>query len=378
MRFKEIYGHAAIKDRLIKSTLENRVSHAILLHGPEGSGKYPMALALAQLLHCANKINGDACGECPSCQKAAKMIHPDIHYVFPVATSKKVSADPISDHYIEEWREYIIAEHYPSLQRWLQFLDIENKQGGIFKKEAEELLRKLSLKAFESEFKVVIIWLPEKMNASTANKLLKVIEEPPDRTVFLLVAEQTDTMLPTILSRTQLLRVPKISDSDLSAGLRAQFPDLIDKVDEVVPLADGNFIRGKDLIQTNEQTQFYHDEFVHWLRMAFRFKVQEILDWIPVMVSLGRERQKAFLQYGLHLVRENFLLNQGLNEQVKMTPSEAEFSQRFNVFIHPGNIEALLQTLSLGIRHVEMNANPRILFLDLSAQLYTCLKTKPE
>ena len=225
MLFKEIYGHSEIRERLIRTTVENRVSHAILLHGPEGSGKFALAMAYAQLLHCSGEQDGDSCGVCPSCQKATKLIHPDIHFVFPVATTKKVSSEPISDLFLEQWRSFISDSVYPSLSGWLQFLEVENKQGGIFKKEAETLLRKLSLKAFESECKVVLFWLPEKMNPATANKLLKVIEEPPEKTVFILVAEKIDTILPTILSRTQLIRVPKFTDMELREGMLHSFPE---------------------------------------------------------------------------------------------------------------------------------------------------------
>lgn len=376
MLFKQIIGHTAIKNRLLRSSLNSRVSHALLLHGPEGNGKFALAMAFAQFLNCTGKKPEDSCGVCPSCQKAAKLIHPDIHYIFPVATSKRVSSDPVSDRYIAEWREYIADLPYPSLQGWMNYLDIENKQGGIFKKEAEGLLRKLSLKAFESEYKVVIIWLPEKMNATTANKLLKVIEEPPEKTVFLLLAEQTEKILPTILSRTQLITVPKLSDEDLVEGLEERYPELAEKLPEIVPLAEGNYLRAVNLLNTNEQIQFYQEHFIKWMRMCFRYRVNDIISWIPAIASMGRERQKAFLLYGLHLIRENYLLNQNLESVTRMTPAEREFSSRFFAFIHPGNIEALFSSISKAIQHIEMNANPRILFLDLSMEIYKALKIK--
>ncbi|MCK5820283.1 MAG: DNA polymerase III subunit delta [Bacteroidales bacterium] len=374
MLFKQISGHTDIKDRLLRSSLDSRVSHALLMHGPEGNGKFAIAMAFAQFLNCTGEKSEDSCGVCPSCQKASKLIHPDIHYVFPVATSKSVSADPISDKYIKEWREYISELPYPSLQGWMNFLDIENKQGGIFKKEADELMRKLSLKAFESEYKVVIIWLAEKMNPTTANKLLKVIEEPPDKTVFLLLAERTEKILPTILSRTQLITVPKLTDEDLMDGLSKRYPAQIEKLPEIIPLAEGNYLQAVNLLNTNEQIQFYQEQFITWMRMCFRYRVNDILSWLPTIASIGRERQKAFLQYGLHLIRENYLLNQNLESVTRMTPTEKEFSSKFHTFIHAGNIEALFSCLSQAIQQIEMNANPRILFLDLSAEVYKALK----
>ncbi len=376
MLFKEISGHKTIKDRLVRSSLESRVSHALLLHGPEGNGKFALAMAFAQFINCTGEKSDDACGKCPSCQKASKLIHPDIHFVFPVATTKKITAEPVSDKFIVNWREYITESPYPSLQGWMNYLDIENKQGGIFKKEADSLLGKLSLKAFESEYKVVIIWLPEKMNAITANKLLKIIEEPPDKTVFLLVAERISTMLPTILSRTQLISVPKMTDDDLSDGLSNQYPEFVEKLPEIVPLADGNYFRAVELLNANEQVQFNQENFIKWMRMCFHYKAHEILSWIPSISNIGREKQKAFLHYVLHLIRENYLMNQGLESVTRMTPSEKEFSVRFNKFIHQANIEALSSVISKAIQQIEMNANPRILFLDLSLEVYKCLKIK--
>ncbi|MCD6346940.1 MAG: DNA polymerase III subunit delta, partial [Bacteroidales bacterium] len=299
MLFREIYGHAGIRERLIKTTRENRVSHAIMLYGPEGSGKFALALAYAQFLQCSGEKDGDSCGACPSCQQAAKMIHPDIHFVFPVVKGKQISSedkgnskgssDPISDNFVKQWRSFIAESAYPTLQSWLQYLEVENKQGSIFKHEAEVILRKLSLKAFESDFKVVLIWLPEKMNPTAANKLLKVIEEPPEKTVFILVAEQTDTILPTILSRTQLIRVPKLTDDELADSLRHLFPESSADIEDIVLLADGNLVKAQDLLFTNDQTRFYQEEFIHWLRMSYKFKVGDILEWIPAIVNIGRE-----------------------------------------------------------------------------------------
>jgi len=376
MLFKQIIGHTTIKERLLRSSLDSRVSHAILMHGPEGNGKLALAMAFAQYLNCTGEKSEDSCGVCPSCQKASKLIHPDIHYIFPVATSKKIRVDPVSDNYITEWREYINELPYPGLQAWMSYLDIENKQGGIFKKEADSLLHKLSLKAFESEYKVVIVWLPEKMNPTTANKLLKVIEEPPEKTVFLLLAERTEKILPTILSRTQLITVPKFSDEDLMESLAKRYSDLADSLPEIIPLADGNYVQAVNLLNTNEQIQFYQEQFIEWMRMCFRYRVNDILSWIPTIASLGRERQKAFLQYGLHLIRENYLLNQDLESLTRMTPAEREFSNRFFAFIHWGNIEVIFSSLSRAIQHIEMNANPRILFLDLSMEMYKSLNIK--
>lgn len=374
MLFKEISGHTLIKERLIKSSNEGRVSHALMLHGPEGNAGFALSMAFAQYLNCTGEKGEDSCGVCASCQKAAKMIHPDIHYIFPVATTKKIKSDPVSDFFLEEWRAFITEFPYPGLSAWMNVLDIENKQGGIFKKEAENLLRKMSLKAFESEYKVVLIWQPEKMNAPTANKLLKLIEEPPDKTVFLLVAEQTQTILPTILSRTQLLRVPKFTDHELIDGLKGLYPDQNQVFADLIPLADGSIISAVNLLNSNDQVRYNQEQFVAWMRMCYNYKVHEILNWIPGIASLGRERQKSFLSYALNTIRENFLQNNELDSLTRMTAAEKEFSSRFNRFIHIGNIENLSVIVSNAIRQIEMNANPRILFLDLSYELFRALR----
>ena len=378
MLFNQIPGNKIVKERLIRSSQESRVSHALLLHGPEGNAGFPLAMAFAQYLNCTGEKDVDACGVCPSCLKAEKLIHPDIHFIFPVATTKRIKSDPISDNFLAEWRSYIAELPYPSLSGWMHYLEIENKQGGIFKKEAEELLRKMNLKAFESDYKVVIVWLPEKMNAATANKLLKIIEEPPPKTVFLLVAEQIQTILPTILSRTQLIRISRFSDEDILQGMKILYPDQESQVSELVPLSNGNILNAINLLSTNEQVRFNQDQFILWMRMAFKYKIHDILSWLPEIASVGRERQKAFLGYGLHLIRENYLMNQGLESMTRMTASEKNFSMRFNKFIHAGNIESLSMILSKAIRQIEMNANPRILFLDLSREIYTSLNTKNE
>ncbi len=376
MLFKQIPGNNLTKARLIKSTTESRVSHALLMHGPEGNAGFPLALAFAQYLNCTGDKDEDSCGACPSCLKAEKLIHPDIHFIFPVATTKQIKTDPVSDNFIQEWRDFIAEFKYPSLSGWMNYLEIENKQGGIFRKEAEELLRKMSFKAFESDYKVVIIWLPEKMNAPTANKLLKIIEEPPDKTVFLMVAEQTQPILPTILSRTQLLRISKFTDEEIIEGMTTLYPNQQESIHELVSLSDGNILTAINLLNANEQVKFNHEQFVTWMRMAFKYKVIDIIDWLSVIAVVGRERQKSFLAYGLHLIRENYLMNQDLDSMTRMTPMERDFSSRFNRFIHPGNIEALSEIFSKGIRQIEMNANPRILFLDLSREIYYALNRK--
>lgn len=382
--FKDIPGQALLKKQLIRSSSEGRVSHALLLHGPEGNSGLALAMAFAQYLQCTQPGQDDACGVCASCQKAAKMIHPDIHYIFPVVKgvkkevadqSPEKSKDPVSDQSLASWREYILALPYPAMRTWMNALNVENKQGTIYKAEAESLLRKMSLKAFESDYKVVIIWLPEKMNATVANKLLKIIEEPPVKTVFLLVAQQTESILPTILSRTQLIRVPRFSDAETAQLLQTFFPEQSDQIHSLVPLADGNIVAAVNLLNEDEQVTFNREQFMAWMRLCYNYKGVDLIDWVTTIGRIGREQQKSFLGYGLHAIRENYLLNNGLDALTRMNTEERQFATRFNQFIHPGNIEYLLGIFSRAMQQIEMNANSRILFLDMSHELYRALRT---
>lgn len=377
MLFKSVIGQNGVRDQLIRAAKENRVSHALLFHGPSGCGKFPLALAFAQYLNCEDPGKEDSCGVCRSCLKAQKNIHPDIHFVYPVVNGLKVLT-PVSDDFIDEWREYLKTTDYPVLQGWLSHIKVENKQAGIFKKEAEAILHKLHFKAFESDYKLVIIWLPEKMNPTAANKLLKIIEEPPEKTVFLMVAESTEEILPTILSRTQLIRINKIPEEALYLHLTEKFPDQKDIVQGLVRLADGNYPEAITLIESNEQNRYFLEQFIKWMRMTYGFKVSELLEWVPSIAKIGRERQKDFLVFCLRMVQGNFHMNRNLRSIMRLSLEEQGFSEKFNNFINPGNIEGLNKLFSEAISHVSMNANPKILFMDMSTQLYRLLRKPSE
>ena len=374
MRFQDIPGHDEIKRRLAQSAAEGRLSHAILLTGSGGSGHYAIALALAQYLQCRSPQGGDSCGVCPSCHQAAGLAHPDIHFVFLVARTAKITDDPVSDLFLPTWREYLMANLYPNLDDWTAAMGIENKQAGIFAVEAETLLRKMSFKPFESDFKVVIFWLPEKMNPATANKLLKLIEEPADYTVFLFVSEQPDLIMPTVISRTQPVKVPGISDQALKSRLAIDFPDKAAELDSVIGMARGDYLKARDLLEQREQDLFFREKLIAWLRMAYGLKVLEFRPWIDEISDLGREKQKAFLVYALRIMRGNFMLNKGMDELVAFDQEEKAFSLKFRNFIHEGNIRELNEEFNLAITQISMNANPRILFTDMSLKLHELLK----
>jgi len=374
MRFNEIPGQDAIRARLLQSVKTNRVSHALMLSGSPGCGHYALALALAQYLQCTDRTDEDSCGVCPACHQAAQFVHPDIHFVFPVAKTTKIKDEPCSEDFIVEWRQFLTGNPYPSLEGWYHAMGIENKQAGIFKKEAQEILRKLNFKSYQSDYKVVIIWMPEKMNATAANKLLKIIEEPADHTVFLFVTSGTDEILPTVLSRTQLIKVPKIGSEPLFKKLVLEYPGQETLVQSAVQRSQGDYLLAREMIELSDQNLLNRDRFIRWMRASFGMKMLEITQWVSEVSEIGRERQKWFLQYALGMLRNNFLINQGMTELANMDQEESSFSVKFNQYVHAGNMEGLLNEFNLAIAQVTMNANPKILFTDMSLQIYRLLR----
>lgn len=374
MQFKEVIGHKNIKEKLVQTVKENRVSHAQLFLGPEGSGNLALAIAYAQFLSCENKQENDSCGVCPSCLKFKKLVHPDLHFVYPVATSKTVKKDPVSDDYIEKWRETIIENPYLIENRWYEIIDVENKQGIINKNESYEILRKLNLKTFESEYKIMIIWLPEKMNAFAANKLLKLIEEPPAKTLFLLVAENSEQIIPTILSRTQLIKIPKVDTESMAQALCDRFGLNPEKANDLAHLANGNFNSAQTLIHTTEEDNYNFEQFTALMRHCYQRKVIELIEWAEEISRLGREKQKSFLSYSIRLVRENFMLNLQRKEMVFLTQKEMDFSVKFSQFINQDNVNQIYEALNRAHIDIEMNAYNKIVFLDMALKIIKLIK----
>ncbi len=367
MNFSQIPGQKAVIDRLRSSVAENRVSHALLFYGPEGSGKFAIALAFARYISCEKRTAEDACGICPSCVKYDKLIHPDLHFVFPVI-KKKSGTESVSDTYIAPWREMVLRSAWFSLSTWTEVMEVANEQALIPVAEAAEIIRKLSLKSFESDFKIMIIWLPEKMNAETANKLLKMIEEPPARTLFILVSEEDDRLLPTITSRCQHIRIPAIPAEDLSAHLvKTMGMDPV-RASEIAAIANGNMVRAMELAREDDNSAVHLDRFTKLMRTAYTRDIHALVTWSEETATLGRERQKSFLSYSLRMIRENFILNFNGKENrlVYLTRAEDEFSGRFHPFINEKNINALNREFNLAYAHVESNGNTKMIFLDLA------------
>lgn len=370
MKFSEIPGQKDIIGKLLGSVRSERVSHAQLFAGPEGCGSLALALAYAQYVSCENRSQSDSCGICKSCVKYEKMIHPDLHFVFPVIKDKKTN-EPVSDNYIEQWREFVKQTPYFGLNRWLDSIEVGNAQGLIFASEASEILKKLSLKAFESDFKIMIIWLPEKMHLATANKLLKLIEEPPEKTLFLLVSDEPDKVVPTILSRCQLIKIPSFKTEDISAYLVERFRIHKAKADDISRVANGNITRAVELCENEDSSIVNLERFKNLMRFAWKRDIVSIISWSEEMAAIGREPQKSFISFSLRLLRENLMLtlDQMKNRLVFMTGDEADFSSKFHPFINQENIYSFTDELNKAFAHIEANGNARIIFLDLSLKI---------
>lgn len=363
MQFKDVIGQSAVKRRLIEAAKNGRVAHAQLFMGPEGTGKLPLALAYAQYLACPNhvvvdSVDGpmeDSCGQCPACLQYAKLQHPDLHFAFPIV---KADSGSVCDDFVSSWRAQLLEKPYFTLQEWYERLGVEAKQGMIYEKESGEILRKLSLKAYGNGYKTMIIWLPEKMNTACANSLLKIIEEPPTGTLFLLVSDQPELLLETIRSRVQQVVVRP------------------DKAEQQMQLA----------MQDAECAQYFED-FKSIMRNAWAIgqasslqqkfdSLKDVREWSLKMAdsSMGRERQKAFLQYAQRQVRENYIRNYNLPEINLQTADEAAFSQKFAPFIHEGNVEKIMLELDKAEQQIAQNGNAKIVFFDLCLQLIMLIK----
>lgn len=368
MFFKEVIGQTAIKERLIQSVRGERVSHAQLFAGPEGTGKLALAIAYAQYVACTNRQVNDSCGECPSCRKFRKLIHPDLHFVFPVIKTPKFK-EPVSDNFLEEWRLMIAQNPYFSIDQWFDQIGVENAQGLIYSHQSEEIIRKLNLKSYESEYKVMIIWLPEKMHVACANKLLKMIEEPPVKTLFILITESEEDIISTIRSRCQLITIPPIDPDSLAKAI-AQLPEAEGHdIRNIVHLAKGNYGKALELLQPDEQTLFNLERFKELMRSSYGRKFTDLFKWVDQIAGIGREKQKKLLNYCLMILRENFIYNLKNKDLTFMNEQEEEFSKRFSPFINERNIIEMTEVFETAYNHIGMNGNPRIVFTDVAFKI---------
>jgi len=368
MFFKDIIGQDATKERLIKSVKTQRVSHAQLFAGPGGSGSLALAIAYAQYIACSNRQDTDSCGECLSCKKYNKLIHPDLHFVFPVIKPKGVDK-PVSDDFINEWRQIISQSPYFTDNQWFDKMGAENKQGMIYAHQSDEIIRKLNLKSFESEYKVMIIWLPERMNPTCSNKLLMMIEEPPVKTLFILVTEDEEDIISTIRSRCQMIAVPPIDSASLRKAIE-KLPEAEDHdLNNLIHLSRGSYCMAMELMKPDDQTVFNLDRFKELMRNAYGRKFTDLFKWVEVLAGIGREKQKTMLTYFIGLLRENFIYNLRNRNLTFMNSQEEEFSKRFSPFINERNIIELAEVFETAYNHIEMNGNPRIIFTDVAFKI---------
>ncbi len=373
MRFVDIPGHSAIKQRLVRTVSESRVSHAQLFLGPQGSGKLALALAYAQYINCRNKQNGDSCGECPSCVKYQKLAHPDLHFIYPTA-SIKGNDKPRSTDFIADWRNLLIEKNFIfGLQDWYKQIGIERKQAIINSRDCSDILQTLNYKSYEAPYKVMIIWMVEKLHYAAAPRLLKILEEPPDKTLFILISENQEQIINTILSRTQIMKITPYRDEDLSEMLKAEGFDPV-RVNDVVRIAEGNYLKAKTLISQSEDALFHFNDFRKWMRLCYAGKFEPIISFVSEFGQNSREVQKAMLVYAIRLIRESFLMNIGQTSLLRMSNQEQEFVSNFHPFIHMKNIHQIIEELNRTIYHIERNGNFSVVFLDASIKLAQLLK----
>ena len=377
MQFKDVIGQSAIKQRLIASVRDSHVPHAQLFLGPEGNGKLPLALAFAQYILCPNRSETDSCGVCPTCQKMQKLVHPDLHFVVPTAITKKVKKDPESDLFMEEWREFVVKnEGYIDTSGWYSFLDVENKQGYMSVRDAASLLRKLNMKSYEGEYKIAIIWMAEKMRTDTANKLLKLLEEPPEKTVFLLIAEDGEELLATIKSRTALVKIPAIDINEVQEALVERLSCPPQQAHDAALISEGNWLNACHFVKESEDRKFFFTTFQQWMRLCFRAAYPELIDFSANIKTIGREKQKELLDYGLRIIRNSLLFNNNLAEIVMLPDDEKTFNSKFAPFVNPANLAQIAELFDEAIRHIERNGNAQIIFTDVSFKMIGLLKKK--
>ena len=393
MQFKDIVGQQATKSHLIEMVEQNRLSHALLFLGKEGSGALPLALAFAQFVVCQpaaspvvedlfggmsaleNKpsyISPDELENQESFQRAEKLIHPDLHFSYPVIP-KKTGDKPKSSDYITEWREFIKQFPYSNVYDWLQFIGAENKQGNITAEECNDIMRQLSLKSFESEYKVLVLWMPEYLGKE-GNKLLKLIEEPPANTLFLLVAEDEEQILPTILSRCQLVKIPALENKEIEAALIEQAKASPEIAAQVAAICEGNYREALQLLQHNEED--WQSLLKEWLNSTLRGGPIKQVKFAEDISKLGREKQKQFLRYFNHLIGQSIRIKILGGDAFAIAESEKDFALRLNKIASVSQQQAIIEELDKASYYIERNANGKMLFQALTIKMYHILQNK--
>ena len=382
MLFSEVLGQEHIKNHLTTSVDQGRIAHAQLFVGPEGSGTLPMAIAYAQYILCSN-TGGENTGGNESCNLKFKNVsHPDLHFAFPVTTSDKVKSKPVSNFYLEEWRQLLEQQPYGNLFDWYKLLGVDNKQGQIGVDEAFEIVKSLSLKSYEGGYKVMLIWMAEKMNTACANKLLKLIEEPPEKTIFILIAEDEEQIINTIRSRCQILTFPPLAEEAITEALVRNYHIENAVATKIAHQANGNYNKACDLIYQDSEDIQFEKWFILWVRSAFKARgnkaaIHDLISWSEEIAKTGRETQKKFLAFCLNYFRQAMLMNYKADSLVYLEPKSEGFKlENFAPFVHGNNILEISDELQDAIYHIERNGNSKIILTDLSIKLTRLLHKK--
>ena len=378
--FEQVIGQREVQERLMQMVDEGRLPHAIMLCGPQGAGKLALAVGLAQRL-LATKVENSMFSDTPEYVESPmlkKLEHPDLHFTYPTIKLPSMGSDhkPVSDDFAREWHELIMASPYFTMNEWLEQMGGENQQAIIMAGESDELVRKLSLKSSQGGYKISIVWLPERMNIECANKILKLLEEPPSQTLFIMVCQEPDKLLETIRSRVQRIDVKKIADEDVKKALMEKRGLSEDMAQRVSRMANGNWLKALEMLSADSENELFLDMFQSLMRLAYMRKVKDLKAWSEQMGAMGREKQKRFLEYFLRLVRENFMYNFQNEELCYMTQREEEFAQNFARFINEANILPISDLANLAIRDIGQNANAKIVFFDMALQMIVLLIQK--
>lgn len=382
MQFSEILGQDYIKSHLTKSAASGRIPHAQLFIGPEGSGTLPLAIAYSQFILCANLGNENSGGN-ESCNlKFEGISHPDLHFIYPTITTESVKKNPKSIDFITEWRQFLKENPYGSLFDWYRMLGVQNKQGEIRVDDAQEILKSLALKSYEGGYKVMIIWMADKMNIAASNKLLKLLEEPSDKTLFILIAENEEDLIQTIRSRCQVIHFNGLSEKNIADALISRENIEPRTASKMAHQAQGNYNKALQLLQEDSEDVYFEKWFVDWVRAAFRAKgnaaaIQDLIHWSEQIAGLGRETQKKFLHFCIDMFRQALLLNYQATSLVFMEPKVEKFKlENFAPFVNGNNINDIFKELSDAMYHIERNGNAKIILTDLSIKLTRLIHKK--
>lgn len=367
--FRDVIGHDELKKNLIRSVQSGNIAHAQLFSGAEGVGKFAMAMAYARYIHCTNRGEEDACGECPSCIQYNALSHADLHFVFPTVERKYRC-----DHYLPQWSQFISSNSYFGMNDWLQTINAENKQAYIYSGESDSIWHKMTLKSFSSPYKIMIIWQPERMNIECSNKLLKLFEEPYPNSIFLLVSTTPEALLSTIRSRVQQIVLPALPLDTISQALQQQYGISATDAHTVAHLSGGSYLKACKNLSLNEDNKKFFDFYVQLMRLAYTRKVKDLKVWSEDVADMGREQLRRFCSYAARMTRENYIYNVGNPRLNYMTAEEAQFSTRFAAFINERNVREIMQLFESAENDIAQNANAKIVLFDIAIKMILLLK----